>query len=370
LSVENKINLNRNYFYGLDAIRFLAAAMVAIFHLTWRTDDTQLFAIYGWVGVQIFFVISGFVIANSAQGRSPASFIKSRFLRLYPAAMICSSITFLVIVQHNGWIGSNFEAFIRSFFLFVEGPFLASAYWTLPVELAFYTLILVVLSVGNSIKMVTVARALVLYSMTYTLIYFCLSQLSIDVPLLDMGYGIKNLSLLRHGLFFSIGIFLWQIINNPFKKIDSALLFFALVLSWMEIGDRSQEILGKIGDVSSSFFQVSWVPVVVFYTACLLIFLLSRTKISLPDKLERLLRIAGLATYPFYLLHENIGNRVKWYVVKNTDFSKLEAAFCGFSVALICAIVVAVKLEPWLAHWFIRIIDRLNNKKMRSETIV
>ncbi len=284
--------------------------------------------------------------------------------------MICASITFLVIFQYNGWENSNFEAFVRSFFLFVKGPFLASAYWTLPVEIAFYTLILVVLSIGNSCQIVTVARVLALCSIIYTFVYFYFSQMSITVPLLEMGYGMKNLTLLRHGVFFAVGIFLWQIINSQFKTTDSIILFFALVSSWLEIGDRSQEIYNKIGDVSSSFIQVSWLPVVIFYTACLLIHLLSRTRISLPNKLESLLRIAGLATYPFYLLHENIGNRVKWYVVRNTDYPKLESAFCGFSVALICAVIVAVKLEPWLTRLFIKVLDKLNNKKISSETIV
>ena len=40
------------------------------------------FTWFGWVGVEIFFVISGFVIANSATQSSPGAFRLGRVLRL------------------------------------------------------------------------------------------------------------------------------------------------------------------------------------------------------------------------------------------------------------------------------------------------
>ena len=39
----------------------------------------------GWVGVEIFFELSGFVIAYSAEGASAFVFFRSRFFRLMPA---------------------------------------------------------------------------------------------------------------------------------------------------------------------------------------------------------------------------------------------------------------------------------------------
>src|ERR1700728_2371472 len=95
---------------GVDAIRCLAAVLVMVFHFSfwiwagsayhpglgipppdyaWLTPLTSA----GWVGVQIFFVISGFVIVYSVGDATPFGFFRSRFLRLVPAAWICSSIT-------------------------------------------------------------------------------------------------------------------------------------------------------------------------------------------------------------------------------------------------------------------------------------
>ena len=54
-----------------------------------------VFTWFGWVGVEVFFVISGFVIANSASKTSPIEFLISRALRLYPAVWVCSTATFV-----------------------------------------------------------------------------------------------------------------------------------------------------------------------------------------------------------------------------------------------------------------------------------
>ena len=102
------------YYHGLDAVRFFSACAVCVFHLgfyAWAAEYSSMERIFahaatfdlltpiawmGWIGVQIFFVISGFVIANSANGATPFGFLRSRMLRLWPAAWVCATITLLV----------------------------------------------------------------------------------------------------------------------------------------------------------------------------------------------------------------------------------------------------------------------------------
>ncbi len=94
----------KNHFPLLDLLRFGAALGVAVFHLTfwswaWSSTGTAAgfehyvsaglqfqsaapFTWFGWVGVEIFFVISGFVIANSASNSSATEFLFGRALRL------------------------------------------------------------------------------------------------------------------------------------------------------------------------------------------------------------------------------------------------------------------------------------------------
>src|ERR1700719_3167896 len=120
----------KNHFPLLDPLRFAAALGVAVFHLTfwsWAGSSTGVapgfehyvaadlqfqsaapFTWFGWVGVEIFFVISGFVIANSASKSSAAEFLLGRALRLYPAVWVCATATLLVLVLFGSGPASEF----------------------------------------------------------------------------------------------------------------------------------------------------------------------------------------------------------------------------------------------------------------------
>src|SRR3954470_17813023 len=82
---------------ALDGLRFVAAAAVVVYHLTARQStvwdgqqrdllgDTGRWTSLGSLGPELFFVISGFVLALSALGRPAVHVIASRVARLYPA---------------------------------------------------------------------------------------------------------------------------------------------------------------------------------------------------------------------------------------------------------------------------------------------
>lgn len=77
----------------LTSLRFFAAATVTLFHL--KVDGAveggpwwyENFAAIGYIGVNFFFTLSGFILVYSYDGReySPAGFWRSRFARIYPA---------------------------------------------------------------------------------------------------------------------------------------------------------------------------------------------------------------------------------------------------------------------------------------------
>src|SRR5262249_53112044 len=120
------------YYYGLDGLRFFSALAVCVFHLAfyiWATDYAEMARIFadppkfeeitplawaGWVGVEIFFVISGFVIAHSANGATPMAFLRSRMLRLFPAAWVCAIITLVARLMVGDSFGEIDGNFLRS----------------------------------------------------------------------------------------------------------------------------------------------------------------------------------------------------------------------------------------------------------------
>ncbi len=101
-------------FYEIDLLRFLAALSVVIYHYTFRAYgvgnlspipylEMSRFTRYGYLGVELFFIISGYVILLSVQGKTVRQFFISRVQRLYPAFWVACTLTFLVVrIWGNG----------------------------------------------------------------------------------------------------------------------------------------------------------------------------------------------------------------------------------------------------------------------------
>ena len=158
----------------LDAWRGLASLWVVMYHMTLvlfvsyphiSRSPLYTFSLAGSLGVQIFFVISGYCIANAAtkavrRGHGFGSFMAARVRRIYPpvwAALVFAmalSITasFLVATHHlrSSTLGSEdilhqkFPYFLENFTLtqcLLRQPSLIFQCWTLCYEMAFYLLI-------------------------------------------------------------------------------------------------------------------------------------------------------------------------------------------------------------------------------------
>src|SRR2546427_494309 len=83
---------------ALDLLRLVAVLAVVLYHfgfwgpaaggmpaMPWLAPVAK----YGFLGVPVFFIISGFVIAYSAEGRTAAGFAIARFSRIYPTFVLC-----------------------------------------------------------------------------------------------------------------------------------------------------------------------------------------------------------------------------------------------------------------------------------------
>lgn len=122
-------------FHGLDALRGLAALVVLVAHL-----KTAVAPAGGFMAVDIFFLLSGFVIARTYEpryraGMSLAEFVRRRLIRLYPMYFVGAA---LAIYLGCGWYTFFFLPTPGNEILFVGNP----ALWSLPLELvasvAFY----------------------------------------------------------------------------------------------------------------------------------------------------------------------------------------------------------------------------------------
>src|SRR5437763_8186172 len=110
LGGETELPVNsRVRFPELDLLRFLAACAVMLFHYTFRGPQihawpasflllSQIFR-YGYLGVNVFFILSGFVILLTAYEKDALAFTIARIVRLYPAYWLCVTLTTVAIIM-------------------------------------------------------------------------------------------------------------------------------------------------------------------------------------------------------------------------------------------------------------------------------
>ncbi|MES2478503.1 MAG: acyltransferase [Bacteroidota bacterium] len=156
-------------YYGLDHLRALAIFSVFLFHYfilsggkpEWLPD----FAKFGWTGVDLFFVLSGFLISsqlfeqiNQEQKISFSTFFLKRFFRIVPAFLFTLGLYFCFPVFREKeslpplW---KFLTFTQNFSLNLRNSGTFSHAWSLCVEEHFYLvlpLLLIVLQRSNGIK--------------------------------------------------------------------------------------------------------------------------------------------------------------------------------------------------------------------------
>jgi len=139
---------------GLHILRGLAALMVAAFHMNAAAKaeefDAGIFGLFrgGAVGVDIFFVLSGFIIyyvASRSQNWSPKQFMRGRFFRIYPMHWL--SLIGALTLFYGLWFATGdasriptFHTIFASVFLLPVDTYVISIAWTLAVEMLFYIL--------------------------------------------------------------------------------------------------------------------------------------------------------------------------------------------------------------------------------------
>lgn len=260
--------------HSIDRMRGFAALLVLCQHVFERFSPTFShlslhYLNFGIVGVVLFFLISGQIIAISAKNKSSLEFLINRFFRIFPLYWVVMLLGMLItIIQGNTF--SWFTAVINTaliqnytgFASFVGGS------WTLPLELVFYTLF------------ITFTRSKFLENKS-PITFFLILSMFLLLSLRYLGYIAIPLGrmLLIHTAFQSS---LWQQSNPVKSKINFALLIGMIIyyvslnenllfsstcigFSWLTAyllffimqGERPKFESSKAGTAAAGFNQVS-----------------------------------------------------------------------------------------------------------------
>jgi peptidoglycan/LPS O-acetylase OafA/YrhL len=286
---------------GLDLLRLLAALAVVAFHLGYAGPRRDLmetgfaeiapWAKYGFLGVDLFFLISGFVIAASAHGRTWQQFAAARTLRLYPAYLFCMTATALALLLLAGpSLQPSAAKWLANLTMIAPAlghPFMDGAYWSIVVEIVFYGWVAVVVAAGGFDK-----RLLTVLTVWLGISY--LNEVVLHARVLRMGL------LTEYAALFASGILIQRLRAGEKNPYAWALLGFAFGLGLIHAFEYQRLFWRLYGDTLS--LPVMWSLHVGLYAA--FVGALSISRWLQPSRL--ILAIGGI-TYPLYLVHQQAG---------------------------------------------------------------
>lgn len=280
-----------NRLVEVDALRGVAALAVVLFHFTTRFGE--LFPGHGspavslptgHYGVNLFFIISGFVIFMTLERtQRPMDFVVSRFSRLFPSYWFAIFLTFGV----THWLGlpdklvgwgtalANMVMVHGIFFV----PHVDGVYWTLEVEMLFYLGMFLL----YRMRRLHAIHAALLGLLALRVVYFVLEHyFAISLP-----WTIYRLLILQYIPWFALGISVYQLVHRHKTGVwRPAVQTAVLAVASLLVCDSL--VMAVLGGVFAS---------AVFAAA---------------SGRFGLLRLGpfvwlGTISYPLYLLHENIG---------------------------------------------------------------
>jgi peptidoglycan/LPS O-acetylase OafA/YrhL len=304
---------------GLDVLRVLAVAAVAWFHFGFRmqvtgeagpllSGDPGGLARYGYLGVSVFFAISGYVISISTEGRDAYGFAVARFARLWPTFVVCMSLTaaaMLAVPELGLPVGrAQYLANLTMLAPFLGQPFMDGAYWSIVAEIIFY----------GWVGLLMVARIWRNWQVWIAAVWLVIAALDLAVVQSDL---LRRLLLTEFAGFFAFGMML--------RALERGETAAGIVL----VAAFVQALAGAAAGAAK--LPEAYAGAVGLLVLALLVRLPAGAVPVGPVSL------AGRATYPFYLLHQHIGYAAYFLLVPAIGFG-------GTTLALVAGLIAVALL--------------------------
>lgn len=327
----------RDYLGNLDVLRFLAALWVVALHYgyigpAWELvgyglPEGPIFPLlrFGYLGVPIFFCLSGFLIAHVSADTDAIRFGANRVLRLMPGFWISMTLTAIVTAVLGTPYGISLAQWVANLTLapqvfgfgFVDG-----VYWTLVYEFIFYGWVAIMLFIG------------IFHSRMIAICAVWLAITGLNQFVLDYGPFVR-LFITEYSGSFVAGLMFWHIRRHGVAIPAMVLIGFAVFL----LGN------GLFAANQPSSFEGS-PPLLSFAKAqavSILLIALVGAGVFLPQlqRGQKTLMLLGGISYPLYLVHQEIGYAI---------FRHFDGVFPALPMVLFIAF--ASIILAWAIHVF------------------
>ena len=339
----------------IDGLRGVAILLVVGFHAYSRWPSLlpygntyEMFPLFhlGWLGVQLFFIISGFVIFMTLDKTASFNqFMYKRWMRLFPAMLLGTILIFSTSsFFYERPAGSPEILSILPGITFIEPSWwylvfgldikpLEGAFWSLYVEFKFYV-------IAGCIYFFMGRNRLIPILLGLYLLYQLAAYLSVttDVYVFDVLLRLGHELSLEHFGWFTSGALFYLYHENKRER------FF-------------------IGALLCSVFSASFLKYIDVIVAAVMIsvFFAASLRVSVLQKAlqRRFILFFGFISYPLYLIHENIMISM---IIKFDEYALWGNAFFYPIISLVAlsivSFLIAKKGEPLLVAYIKKTLNR------------
>jgi peptidoglycan/LPS O-acetylase OafA/YrhL len=312
----------------LDGFRTLAILPVMLYHYFSRwTSAKNNVSLYpydtkydyfglGYLGVEFFFIISGFVIFFTLERTNNISgFLKKRLFRLLPSMLIASVIIYFVFIYlDKSKIFENshqIKNFIPSITLIspdiynhiinnknLQLAYLNGSFWSLWPEVQFYLLVSIIYFLNKekfirnyfSITTCFIFLNWILYNISHgNSLHVNLSSTLLSIY---QNWFLDGFNLFSYIIYFNIGVLFYQIYKK--RQAEIKLTYHEKILL----------VITLLLEGYFSYQKSIMIPYILMLTL-FFIFIYKPEKLSLLE--HKIFKNVGAASYFTYLIHENIG---------------------------------------------------------------
>jgi peptidoglycan/LPS O-acetylase OafA/YrhL len=295
---------------AVDLLRIFAAGAVVAFHYLYYYPDIagafrreiQASASYGYLGIQLFFMISGYVITLSAVGRTRGQFAFARIVRLWPAFLICLGLTVLALAVAGrspaaSIVLGNITMMPRLFGV----PYVDDVYWSLLYEIFFYVAVAIMVGSGDFVERLR----------PFTAVWLGLAVVNQIVELPKL----RVLLALQYAPYFAVGISLFlarhagkSLANRVLLAVSLALSVLFAALQAPGVGDVvfSTAPLAEASRFADRIRPDAWICGLIVAAGAGALY--AGTVLETGPRLSRAAFALGGISYPLYLLHDSFGS--------------------------------------------------------------
>lgn len=361
---------------GLDGLRAIAYGMVFLYHIDYLK--------FGWAGVQLFFVLSGFLITDillNMKAALPAGgyFLKfyiRRFLRIFPLyyfflLLMLGLSGWLISVSYRPFLMERLQVQLPYAFLYVYNFYVASrAYqpspfldhlWSLSVEEQFYLAWPLLIFLTTEKRLKTVFLLGIAAGPLFRLLFFAAGELGLSRYLQDSFAGALYTLTFTHVDAFAFGAYISRF---PIPRAGvqlaalGALLPAAGFLSeYLDTGEASDRSTLGYPVTMPNGYQFLWGYSLINYWFALLIYCIVRERLFVRFLEIPVLRYLGKISYGLYVYHLP----VLWFSIRIRDFEGWEhlSRTPLFGVAFAATILISAVSYHLLESPLIRLKDKV-----------